>query len=74
VKLHEEVWGTKLLCPGGGDYVWNESYRTMESTVYGHPGQPKTSSNKALAAYTRGQLGVSFEPQGLSAKAILARN
>ena len=41
VQVHREVWGVELVCPGGGKYVWNEKYRTMESTVYGHPGEPK---------------------------------
>src|SRR5262249_36553881 len=41
LKLHEQFWQTKLVCPGGGRYVWNEEWQTMESTVYGHPGQPK---------------------------------
>ena len=73
VQVHETFWGTKLLCPGGGAYVWNEKFQTMESTVFGHPGAPKTSSTKAMAGVTRGQLGVSFENQGLSARAILNR-
>ena len=41
VEVHQAVWGVELVCPGGGKYVWNEKYRTMESTVYGHPGEPK---------------------------------
>ena len=42
VELHERVWKIRLICPGGGQYVWNDKYQTMESTVYGHPGEPKT--------------------------------
>jgi hypothetical protein len=53
--------------------VWNESFQTMESTVFGHPGAPKTSAATAMAEITRGELGVTFENQGLSAKAILHR-
>ena len=41
VEVHRQVWGVELVCPGGGKYVWNEKFRTMESTVYGHPGEPK---------------------------------
>ena len=37
VGVHRAVWGVELVCPGGGKYVWNEKYETMESTVYGHP-------------------------------------
>ena len=74
VKIHEQLWGIKLLCPGGGAYVWNEKWQTMESTVFGHPGEPKNSSSKALAELRSAQLGVTFEEQGLSAKARLDRN
>ena len=42
VKVHERLWHVTLICPGGGKYVWNDQWHTMESTVYGHPGQPKT--------------------------------
>ena len=41
VALHERLWGVKLVCPGGGEYKWNESWQTFESTVYGHPAEPK---------------------------------
>jgi hypothetical protein len=73
-KLHEALWGTRLLCPGGGTYAWNEKWHTMESTVFGHPGEPRTGSANPLSAITAGNLGVSFENQGLSAKAVLDRN
>ena len=75
VKLHEQFWQTKLLCPGGGQYVWNEQWQTMESTVYGHPAQPKPGPDKLLpvANITSANLGVTFENQGLSAKAVLER-
>ncbi len=50
VKLHEQFWQTTLVCPGGGRYVWNEQWQTMESTVYGHPAQPKPGPEKILPA------------------------
>ena len=73
VKLHEAWWGTRLLCPAGGSYVWNEQWQTMESTVCGHPGGPKPVPAAPLAGVIFGNLGVSFENQGLSAKAVLER-
>ena len=75
VKLHEQFWQTKLVCPGGGQYVWNEQWQTMESTVYGHPAQPKKGPENILpvANITSANLGVTFENQGLSAKAVLER-
>jgi len=75
VKLHEQFWQTTLVCPGGGRYVWNDRGQTMESTVYGHPAQPKNGPDKILpfGGVTSANLGLTFENQGLSAKAILER-
>jgi hypothetical protein len=73
VALHEQVWGTKLLCPGGGSYVWNSKWATMESTVFGHPGEPKTNTPRTLADIQSAEMGVTFENGGLSAKATLIR-
>jgi hypothetical protein len=73
VKLHEQFWGVILVCPGGGAYVWNEKWHTMESTVFGHPGEPKGGSSKALSEILSAQLGVTFENQGLSASGRLNR-
>ena len=75
VKLHEQFWQTKLICPGGGHYVWNEKWQTMESSVYGHPGEPKAGPGKILplANITGANFGLTFENQGLSAKAVLDR-
>ena len=44
-QYHEDEWGVRLLCAGGGDYVWNEAFQTMESTVFGHPAAPKNGPN-----------------------------
>ena len=76
VKFHERVWKTSLICPGGGSYVWNEKWRTMESTVYGHPGEPKESKDpqSRLGKFSSINLGLSFENQGLSAQAVLDRD
>ena len=75
VELHEAYWHTRLVCPGGGKYVWNDEWRTMESTVFGPPGQPK--SPEVLPAPWQslrgGNLGVTFEHEGLRAKAVLDR-
>lgn len=72
VTLHEEFWHTRLVCPGGGDYVWNDEWHTMESTVYGHPGRPKRGpANVTLADVVGGNFGLTFEDQGLRAKAVI---
>lgn len=75
VELHERLWGVKLTCPGGGEYVWNDSWQTMESTVYGHPGEQKPGPDvpRQLHAFSRAGLGLTFEEQGLRARAELQR-
>jgi hypothetical protein len=75
VKLHEQFWQTKLVCPGGGAYVWNEKWQTMESTVFGHPGELKQgpATLGPLSSVSGANLGLSFENQGLSAKAVVNR-
>jgi hypothetical protein len=76
VALHEQFWQTKLICPGAGRYVWNEKWQTFESTVYGHPGEPRGGPDTVpfLAGIIGANLGITFENQGLSAKAVLQRN
>ena len=75
VELHERVWKIRLICPGGGRYVWNDKYQTMESTVYGHPGEPKTGPPPppALTDFANGSFGLTFEHQGLRARVSLER-
>jgi hypothetical protein len=75
VVVHREVWGVMLQCPGGGKYVWNEKYATMESTVYGHPGEPKAGppAPPVLSSFTSGDFGLTFENDGLRARAELHR-
>lgn len=71
VDLHERVWRTRVECPGGGRYIWNERWRTMESTLFGHPGEPKTGPKlpPALAGIKELSFGITFELDGLRARA-----
>jgi hypothetical protein len=75
VELHERVWKIRLICPGGGRYVWNDKYQTMESTVYGHPGEPKTGPTDAAAIseFSSGNFGLTFENRGLRARVSLEK-
>jgi hypothetical protein len=74
VKLHERFWQTRPVCPGGGTYVWNEKLQTMESTVYGCPAAPKEGPKLSLLPDMKdANLGLGFENQGLSAKAVINR-
>jgi hypothetical protein len=75
VALHEKFWNVRLTCPGGGEYIWNPNWRTMQSTAFGHPGEPKRERLKQsrLEQVRSLNFGVTFENQGLRAKAVIAR-
>ena len=75
VALHQRLWQIGLICPGGGNYVWNDRWQTMESTVFGHPGEPKKASSAlpALQEFSNGSFGLTFENQGLRARVSLER-
>jgi hypothetical protein len=64
------VWKRELNCPSGGSYRWNEQYKTMESSVYGHPAEPKNGPHVArlLGNWETGNFGLTFENQGLRAQ------
>jgi len=76
VEIHQRVWGARLVCPGGGRYVWNPQWQTMESTVYGHPGQPKQGpvAPPLLGRFHNADFGLSFENKGLRARVELDRD
>jgi hypothetical protein len=75
VEVHRRLWHTELVCPGGGRYQWNEQFQTMESTVYGHPGQPQKgpAAPPVLAGFRFVDFGLTFEDQGLRAVVGLER-
>ena len=66
VEVHQQVWGVELICPGGGKYVWNEKFATMESSVYGHPGEPRKGppAPPVLSSFTSGNFGLTLEHEG----------
>lgn len=75
VEVHEQVWKIRLICPGGGKYVWNDEWQTMESTVYGHPGVSKSgpAAPAGLTSLVKGRFGLVFEEQGLRGRVELER-
>ena len=75
VDVHETHWQVRLLCPGGGSYIWNEDFQTMESTVFGHPGEPKKAPRTALPLANAKSLnfGIDFEHKGLRARVVIER-
>ena len=70
VAVHEAVWGTTLVDPGGGKYTWNARWSTMESTVLGHPGDPRSGPDVAPPTnrFNSLGLGLNFEDGGLRAR------
>lgn len=76
VQVHEKHWGVRPICPAGGQYVWNEKLKTMESTVCGHPADPKDPPPDLgpLGSVLSGNFGLSFENNGLRARAVLDRD
>lgn len=75
VALHQRFWHERLICPGGGEYVWNPKWQTMESTVYGCPAAPKKGpvAPPPLQSLKRGSFGLTFEEQGLRSRVQLER-
>jgi hypothetical protein len=75
LELHQRFWQTKLVCPGGGDYLWNDTFNSMESTAFGCPASPKTPSSfpNALTSLRDVNLGLTFEDSGLRARAEVKR-
>ena len=73
LAVHEQVWATKLLCPAGGQYVWNKDLQTMESTVVGCPESPKPAPESLLQfrGINFANFGLTFENQGLQAQVEL---
>jgi hypothetical protein len=75
LMLHERYWHTRLVCPGGGQYVWNEEWQTMESTVYGHPAVPRAGPAEPpnLHGLLHADFGLTFEEHGLRAQVEILR-
>lgn len=75
VEVHRRYWNTELVCPGGGKYVWNEQWRTMESTVFGHPSEPKMPEKfeAPLVPFSKASFGLTFELDGLRSRLELLR-
>ncbi len=75
VAVHRQVWGVELVCPGGGRYVWNDKYHTMESTVYGHPGEPRKGppAPPVLSDFSAANFGLTLKDKGLRARVSLER-
>ena len=83
VQVHQRVFGERLECPGGAGYVWNATWHTMESKVFRHPGEPPPKADlksrdallpDAWRGLVRARFGLTFEDEGLRARAEIRRN
>ncbi|MCB2155950.1 hypothetical protein KQI84_13795 [bacterium] len=76
IAFMELWWGVRPICPGGGDFIWNEEFQTYESTVLGCPAiHPEKAPEDALplCEFAHGRLGLTFEQDGLRAKTELIK-
>lgn len=76
LAVYAQFAQANLVCPGDGKYIWNDKWQTMESTVYGHPGEPKDGPPlpPVLDSIRAADFGLTFEQNGLRAKAALDRS
>ncbi len=75
LAVHERVFGERLRCPAGGEYVWNDAWKTMESTVYGSPAEPRSDLElpSLWKEILKARFGLTFEEDGLRARAEVER-
>ncbi|MHC4451471.1 MAG: hypothetical protein ACYS0E_15270, partial [Planctomycetota bacterium] len=75
VELHSKLTGVRLVCPGGGAYVWNDAWKTYESSVFGHCGEPKRGPEDCLPFrnWNWGNFGVTLEKEGIRARASITK-
>lgn len=73
LEIHQKVWKSKLTCPLGGSYRWNNYHQTMESSKVMHPQNPSRYPIDIPApwnsfSYLEG--GFTFEHGGVRARFI----
>jgi len=75
LSVYQRFFQAKLIDPAGGTYTWNDQWQTMESTTCGCPAQPKSLPDGFILLNFSGRVnfGLTFEDQGLRARAELER-
>lgn len=76
LKFHQRNWNTLLVCPGGGNYQWNEEFKTYESSIFGHPARPRnpdTLKTSPFSGLNEISFGLTFEEDGMRAKTEILR-
>lgn len=76
LELVQTVWHFEVSCPAGGEYVWNDEYKTYESSHLGL--MTSARSSESLPAILRDlatlRFGVGFEHDGIRARGELVRH
>jgi hypothetical protein len=74
--LHAALFGVHLEDPAGGPYFWDGRWSSYSSSLYGHPGAPIEGPSWPLALERLQEIdfGVTFESDGLRARAALRRD
>jgi len=78
VEVHQRFWHETIACPGGGEYIWNAAWQTMESTAFGHAGDPRVApfTPSPIDAISSARFGLTFddvEGGGLRGRVSLMR-
>jgi len=75
VEVHERAFRERLECPGGGSYVWDETWQAMKSTVLGSPGAPESGVRwpPAWDELARASFALTLEDDGLRARVEIER-
>lgn len=75
VEVHERLFKVRPVCPGGGQYLCNDAMGITESTAYGSPFAPRPGPAfpPIVQRLTSGDFGLTFDPNGLRARATLRR-
>ena len=63
LAVHERLWNTRLVCPFGGTYRWNEKWLSMEATEVGAPDDSREPATVPAAFATIAALaaGIGFD-------------
>lgn len=75
VDVHRRIMREELLCLAGGEFVWDDEWKTMASTAVGHPAAPKEVTSMSLPIGDLQQIdaGLTFEHDGLRARIRVQR-
>jgi len=76
LEVHERVFGTRLLCPGGGSYTFSETWGTHASTVLGCQYERSKTRVEIFSIHGVESLaaGLTFEDDGLRARVEVGRH